>query len=536
MPVASATPDEPLATMAEAWARAAADLDADPSLDAPQLLAQLAEEREAYHTAPVLFCTVDADSLRVVHCNRTLLECLGRSPEEVLDQPLTHFVPVEELDCLQDWLAALAANKPHPDQDFHLGAQDRYLVVRLSGRVDRRPDRPTRLRLAFVDASKERRLEAQLVQAQRMEAVGRLAGGVAHDFNNLLSVITACAAFLEPALDDPACVRDVHDIQEAARRGSELTHHLLAFSRQQMVTVEVVQLHEVLTHHQDVLKRVLSDAVELGVDFAEGLFVRLDPPKFEQVLLNLVINAQDAMPAGGHLTLTAARVDWPEDAGAHHLPLAAGPYARLAVRDTGVGMPPEVRAHVFEPFFSTKKRSRGTGLGLSMCYGIVRQHGGGIAVESEVGRGSTFFVYLPLVDATAPRGASAPPAPPRGPDGRGEVVLLVEDDDAVRRVAARALGEARYSVIEARDGAEALERAREQLHDLSLVVTDVVMPRLGGPELVASLRQLRPDLRVLYTSGYAGSARPERARYLAKPFTPADLRIAVRDALEGAAT
>ena len=489
-----------------------------------------ADERHAYDTAPVLFCTVDPSRFLVLKCNATLLHRLGRPAEHVLGRSLLDFVPVEERAPLTTCLRRIAEGQSSLDRDYHLGTDERYLVVRLDGRVERGP--PGRLRLVFSDATQERRLEAQLVHAQRMDAIGRLAGGVAHDFNNLLSVITSCAAFLEEAVSGSAHEQDVRDIQHAARRGADLTQQLLAFSRQQVVKVETMDLDRMVERMQTTLQRVLQEHVTVHVHAsAERCPVRVDEAKFEQVLLNLVLNAQDAMPDGGTLTIRTERVVLDEASCRRRHPLTPGPHAVLTVVDTGIGMDAEVQARIFEPFFTTKARGRGTGLGLSLCYGIVRQLGGAIWVESEVGRGSTFTVYLPMVEVPA-RPASGANEAPRGD---GETVLLVEDDESVRRVTARILGLAGYEVVEARHGEEALDLVAAYRERIGIVVTDVVMPRLGGRELVARLREQWPELAVLFTSGYAepdgGRDLALREHYLAKPFTPAQLRTAVHEAL-----
>jgi CheY-like chemotaxis protein len=367
-----------------------------------------------------------------------------------------------------------------------------------------------------------------------MEAVGRLAGGVAHDFNNLLTVITTNAnlSLLEIPEDDP-CRPSFSEIQDAARRAGALTRQLLAFGRRQVIALKPLDLSAHVAGMEDMLRRLLGEDLELSFELDRELLpVMADRGQVEQVLVNLAVNARDALPAGGRITVTTrARSVSPARAGDDRL---AGRYGVLSVRDTGQGMPPEVRERVFEPFFTTKQH--GTGLGLATVYGIARQHGGFVDVESEPGRGSAFHVFFPL----APASAVAVEAPERAPGplpGGDETLLLVEDEDAVRHATRLLLERLGYRVLAARDGAEGLATAASFDGPIHLLVTDVVMPRMSGRELARAIVAHRPGLPVLYVSGYSrevvtghGLLEPG-LRLLQKPFDPMELAQAVRELL-----
>ena len=386
-------------------------------------------------------------------------------------------------------------------------------------------------------AARGRELQEQLRQAQKMEAIGVLAGGIAHDFNNLLTGIRGYAELLLMRLaeEDPRR-RHAAEIEKAAGRAAALTRQLLAFSRKQVLDPQVLDLNVTVAGLSDMLRRVIGEDIELHtvLDPALGA-VRADPGQLEQVILNLVINARDAMPKGGRVTLKTGAV-WLEGEAAQRRSLAPGPYVVLAVTDTGCGMPPDVVNRIFEPFFTTKDTGRGTGLGLSMVYGIVRQSDGHIQVESRPGAGSTFRVYLPRCERAGPD--LAPRASFSVTDaGTGEVILLVEDEDLVRQLA-RDLLEARgYTVLEAANGAEALALCQRHAGSIHLMLTDIIMPRMSGRELHQRAAVLRPDMRVLFMSGYphptGGRALPETPHaFLEKPFTLDTLTRKVRQVLD----
>ena len=352
-----------------------------------------------------------------------------------------------------------------------------------------------------------RESEEQLRQAQKMEAVGRLAGGVAHDFNNLLMVMRGYGELLLNRLDanDPLR-RNAEEIQEAAKRATALTQQLLAFSRKQVLQPKVLELNAVVTEVEKMLRRLIGEDIELAatLDLALGR-VKADPGQIEQIILNLAVNARDAMPQGGRLTLRTANVTLDQAYARQHRGARPGPHVLLAVSDTGVGMDAETQSHIFEPFFTTKDAGKGTGLGLSTVYGIVKQSGGTIWVESAPGRGTTFEIYLPLVEKAAASG-ELHPALPAPPPGGTETILVVEDEMSVRRLAAEFLGSNGYTVLEAQDGGEALQVCEEHRGPIHLLITDVVMPGMSGWELAVRLAGRRPEMKVIYMSGYTDDA------------------------------
>ena len=412
------------------------------------------------------------------------------------------------------------------------------LTVQLSVRAVRDGTGHVEYYETFVrDVTDQRRLQQQLLQSQKMEAVGRLAGGIAHDFNNLLTVITSYSDLLLEDLgtDDPKR-SDVEQVRKAADGAAALTRQLLAFSRQQVVEPRVVSLNAVVESLQKILRRVLGEDVELAATPGPDLgAVRADVGQLEQVLMNLAVNARDAMPTGGKLTIETGNVEHDPAFARGHGAVAVRQFVMLAVTDTGVGMDEATKARIFEPFFTTKEPGKGTGLGLATVYGIVQQSGGFIWVYSEPGHGTTFKIYLPRVDAPAEGVAVTAVAPV----GRGtETVLLAEDAAAVRAVARQVLERQGYTVLEAPDGELALHLAQRHSGPIHLLLTDVVMPGMSGRQLADRLAPARPDMKVLYASGYTDDSvvrhgvLEEGTAYLQKPFTPESLARKVRDVLD----
>jgi PAS domain S-box-containing protein len=395
--------------------------------------------------------------------------------------------------------------------------------------------------LALHDVTERRQLEGQLLQAQRMEAVGRLAGGIAHDFNNMLTaVISYSDLLLREFVPEDTRHEDITEISKAAHRAAALTRQLLVFSRQQVVQPWVLDLNESVTELEKMLGRLIGADIDLTTKLAPDLgAVKADPGQIEQIVMNLVVNARDAMPGGGRLSIETANVELDEGYALAHAFTAAGPYVMLAVSDTGCGMSRETRQHIFEPFFTTKEPGKGTGLGLSTVYGIVRQAGGHVWVYSEVDTGTTFKIYLPRVDAPPSNRVHAP-APLLVRQG-SEIVLLVEDDDAVRGVATRILRRTGYTVLEARNGLEALRICADHSVAIDVVVTDMVMPELGGREFASRLQQSRPGTRIVFMSGYTEDAVIRQsllepgAAFIEKPFTPDGLSRKVRAVLDAPA-
>jgi PAS domain S-box-containing protein len=387
--------------------------------------------------------------------------------------------------------------------------------------------------------SEHQRLEEQLRQSQKMEAIGQLAGGVAHDFNNLLTLIKAYSGLVADQLDEGSAIKsDVVEIQRAAGRAASLTQQLLAFSRKQILQPRVLDLNRVSRDLEPMLRPLIGDNIQIVTKPGASLGrVKADPGQIEQVLINLSLNARDAMPSGGTLTIETANVELDEAYHGRHAVIAAGPYVLLAVSDTGAGMDEATRSRVFEPFFTTKPVGKGTGLGLSTVYGIVKQSSGYIWVYSEPQRGTTFKIYLPRLVADE-IGATTTEHPAVVPESGSETVLLVEDEPAVRSLARRILERYGYTVLEARDGKDALRVAEHYRQPIQLLVTDMMMPELSGRDVWTALSAKRSDLRVLYMSGYTNDDMIRRgfldagAAFLQKPFTSIDLARAARTVLD----
>ncbi len=389
-----------------------------------------------------------------------------------------------------------------------------------------------------AEAEKER-LQAQLLQAQKMEAVGQLAGGIAHDFNNILTAIMGHAGMVQALLapDHPA-IRDLQGVHASAQRAAGLTRQLLTFARRQVTQPQVLNMNELILDIHPMLRRLIGEHIELVMLPGSDLDpVQIDPHQLEQILVNLVVNARDAMPNGGTITIKTANVSLGQAEARHYLAVSPGRYVVLTVADTGVGMTAEVKEHIFEPFYTTKPVGQGTGLGLATCFGIVNQHAGLIRVESELGQGSTFMVYLPQSSRQV---AAELPSYLSGdlPVGT-ETILLVEDEALVRELAARTLQERGYTVVQAGNGTEALQLLESQPElSFQLLVTDVVMPLLGGPGLAEHLKARQPELKVLFMSGYTDVAAVQRQlvepgfAYVSKPFTVEKLVRQVRQLLD----
>jgi len=389
-----------------------------------------------------------------------------------------------------------------------------------------------------ADVTEMRQLEVQYRQAQKMEAVGRLAGGIAHDFNNLLTAIIGTTALVLEDLGLESRARlDIQEIEKAAKRAAGLTRQLLIFSRQQVLEPRALDLNALVGNLEKMLHRLIGEDIELRTKPAALLgAVRADPGQLEQAIVNLVVNARDAMPKGGRLTIETADVELDRSYVAAHVPTQPGPYVLLAISDTGVGMDGATKARLFEPFFTTKEPGRGTGLGLATVYGIVKQSGGYIWAYSELGHGTTFKIYLPRVAETA-QAPESTPSPPT-PVGGSETVLVVEDQDEVRRLTKRVLEARGYTVLAARNGAEALEIVGRHATQIHLMITDVVMPGMNGRELAQLACARRSDLKVLYVSGYTGEAVLQHrllepgVAFLQKPFTPDALARKTREVLD----
>ncbi len=413
-------------------------------------------------------------------------------------------------------------------------------VVRVSGRAVSFADNEKAFELFAEDVTERRALEQQLQQSQKMEAVGRLAGGIAHDFNNLLMVISGYSEFLLDRLGpDPALRGPAQEIAGASQRASSLTRQLLAFSRKQMLAPKILDLNEVVTENLKMLTRVIGEDIDLVMVPAAVLgSVRADAGQIDQVIMNLAVNARDAMPTGGKLTIETSNVSLDEEYARFHAPLRPGDYVMLSISDTGQGMDSETQSHIFEPFFTTKG-TKGTGLGLSTVYGIVKQSGGYIWVSSEAGKGTTFKIYLPRVAERAETFAQVVTSEEAVPTEPGtETILLAEDEANLRYLARQFLEKQGYKVIEAADGAAAMQIAVAHEGVIHLLLTDVIMPGMNGRELAQRISEIRPQTKILYMSGYTENVighdgtLDAGVSLLQKPFTLRDLKSKVREVLD----
>jgi PAS domain S-box-containing protein len=483
-------------------------------------------------------CVSDLEE-RIFFVNDAWLKIYGYSREEMLGKHVSLVRPTEGQEETASRIAREAMREGFRGEVINRRKDGTLFPVYLSGSPLHDADgRPVAMIGVVTDLSERKRLEEQLRHSQKMEAVGRLAGGIAHDFNNLLTAINGYSELLLQRLppEQETLRGDVEEIRRAGERAANLTRQLLAFSRRQQLQPRVLDLNQALRDSLGILTAAAGPRVELVLEPAPDLWrVRADPSGLEQVLLNLVINARDAMPEGGVVRLITAnrRLD---DAALRNAGSRGGEFVLLEVRDTGHGMTADTRERVFEPFFTTKGPGKGTGLGLATVYGIVQQSEGHVEVDSTPGEGASFRVFLPRItmQVAEPRPERVSAAGPRG----AERVLLVEDEDTVRSLAREVLQRRGYDVVEARDGGEALQLLDGQAANVALVVTDMIMPRLGGVELGRRLRERRPELPILFMSGYADGAGVQAPRdepgpsFLKKPFTPEALATAVRRALD----
>jgi two-component system, cell cycle sensor histidine kinase and response regulator CckA len=486
------------------------------SLDAILVLDARWIVRRANAAAQPLF---DRTAAQLV--GRPLAELVPRARQQPTDDPLDDLVGARTHGAIRRVTAARPDESTFPlDMSLSPCRSGGWLVV-------------------CRDASDRRRVEAELRQAQKMEAIGRLAGGIAHDLNNVLTVVRS---FGEMALEDLDPSVPGHDflrqVLKASERAAGLTRQLLAFSRRQPAIPRVITFNDVARDTEAMMRRLLREDIEFTTRLEPAAWsIKVDPGHFEQVLVNLVVNARDAIQGAGRILVSTSNVELDEEyAHVHGVALDPGEYAVLSVGDSGAGIPAELRQRIFEPFFTTKAPDKGTGLGLSTCYGIVKQARGFIWVYSEAGRGTTFKVYVPrtLDPAVVRHNTTGQIARVGG----HETLLVVEDDPQVRRVAVETLTRHGYRVISASHGLEALRIVRESRIPLDLLLTDVVMPKMGGPELVERMRQQFPGLRVLFMSGYADptgalSQQPEITALMEKPFSRSRLLERVRAVLDG---
>jgi two-component system cell cycle sensor histidine kinase/response regulator CckA len=482
----------------------------------------------------------DAETLRFVEVNASASKAYGWSRDEFLAMTVADIRPEADRARLVTSVSTLTGSMRNSGLWTHRRKDGETFEVEIHSFVLTVGGRRL-VMTAATDVSERRRLEDELRQAQKMEAMGRLAGGVAHDFNNMITAVQGYADLLRRELDGQEQPRAWCDeILRASSRASSLTRQLLAFSRKQAVQPVVLDLNRVLVDMHRLLARLLGEDVDLVTSPAGDLGrVLADPGQMEQIIMNLAVNARDAMPRGGMLTIETANVDLEPEYVQHRVGMQPGLYVRLSVTDTGCGMTPEVRSHIFEPFYTTKEAGRGTGLGLATVYAIVQQNHGGISVYSEPGEGSTFTLYLPRVDVPAAQERSEDA--PRAELARaGETVLLVEDAPQVRELAAAVLRGAGFRVLEAPHGEAALALAAGHDGPIHLLVSDLVMPGIRGTELAQRIIADRPATRVLFMSGYADDASmmsgyiTADTPFIHKPFTPDDLLRHARRAIDGA--
>jgi hypothetical protein len=494
--------------------------------------------RLMFDRSPLPKWMYDVETLRFLDVNDAAIGDYGYPREEFLAMTIKDIRPPEDVAALLE--AERGAGVTPKFGVWRLRKKSGEIIqVEITKHTFTLGDRACRLAVGR-DVTERLRLEEQLRQSQKMEAVGRLAGGVAHDFNNMLSVILSYAVLLLDDMKPGEPMReDLEEIRKAGERAAALTRQLLMFSRQQVIEPKVLDLNEVLASMDKMLQRILGADVDLVSLPAQPLGrVRIDPSSVEQVIMNLVVNARDAMPTGGKLTMETDNVVLDDAYAQAHLGVKPGPHVMLAVSDTGTGINRETLARIFEPFFTTKESGKGTGLGLSTVFGVVQQSGGSVWVYSEVGKGTTFKVYLPRVDAAVEvAGETVPPTTLRG----SETILLVEDDDQVRVVAGGILRRNGYHVIDARNAGEALLHSEKHPSTIHLLLSDVVMPQMSGPELAKRLASARPGMRVLCMSGYTDDSIVRHGvleahiAYLQKPITPEALTTRVREILDGAA-
>jgi two-component system cell cycle sensor histidine kinase/response regulator CckA len=479
---------------------------------------------------------------RFMESNPALQKILGYSEEELHHKAFTRFTHPDDIPAdLNLYNELIVGKRDHYQMEKRYIRKDGGLVwAHLNASLIQSAGGESQFAIRMVeDITERKRLEIHFLQSQKMETVGRLAGGVAHDFNNILTVIKGYSQLsLSQIKEGHPLKGNIEEISRATERGEDLTHQLLAFSRRQIMDLKVLNLNALVDGLGKMLRRVIGEDIEMVTVLADDLGrVKVDPGQIEQVILNLAVNARDAMPNGGKLTLETANVELDEFYARSRISVIPGRYVMVSVSDTGCGMSPEVREQIFEPFFTTKKEGKGTGLGLSTVYGIIKQSGGNVWVYSEPGQGTTFKIYLPRVEEEADA------LPSWGDTGQplkgSETVLLVEDEAPVRELAARILREQGYKVLKASNGKEAMRIGRKHIEEkIHLLLTDVVMPLMGGKELYDQFIALHSEAKALFVSGYTDITLTHQALFkpgapfLQKPFSPTNLAKKVREVLD----
>jgi two-component system cell cycle sensor histidine kinase/response regulator CckA len=494
--------------------------------------------------SPNAVIAVDAEGV-IVYANPKVPETFGYAPAELIGSRIETLLPESVRE----------RHVGHRTRFFRqLDARPMGIGMDLAGRRKDGTEFPAEISLSpvltengqrvyatVIDITARKALENELLQAQKMESIGRLAGGIAHDFNNMLSAISGYANLLLSDLDDPGTPLDrdgirtsVHEIESAARRAAALTSRLLAFSRQQVLAPRVLDVRETIRSIEPLVRRLVGEQIQLviNLDPKTGR-IRADPGQLEQITVNLAINARDAMPHGGTITIETSNSLMTEAYAAEHYAVEPGDYVVISIADSGVGMDRATREHIFEPFFTTKEQGKGTGLGLATMYGVVRQSGGHVWLYSEPGLGTTFKIYFPRVDAPVDLAESAPAV---GTSRGTGTVLLVEDEESVRQLITLVLERAGYTVLVTRDANEALGML-DRVPDVVALISDVVMPGMSGPELARKTLERRPGLGIVLLSGYMPDALEiddllaGGAKFVGKPFTPRELTTQVNDAI-----
>ncbi len=490
--------------------------------------------------APIGLALIDADGA-ILESNIAFASLLAVDPRKLKEKTLFDFLRDQAAQEARARLMSLSIGEvSRAPVDVRFKSGNERTAQLFACRFDPGEANGTSFVVYLIDTTGQTALETQFAQSQKMQAVGQLAGGIAHDFNNLLTVINGYAELLlqrhQPG--DPSFA-DLNDIRNTGLRAASLVRQLLAFSRRQTLEPQVLTLTDLVSDWSVTLRRLIGDRVKLKVEHGRDLWpVMADPTQLGNALINLAVNARDAMPNGGQLTIRTTNVAVEETMSLGQVLMPSGDYVTIEVSDTGIGIPKENLAKIFEPFFTTKEKGHGTGLGLASVYGIVKQTGGYIFPESEVGKGTTFRIYLPRHVPQAAQSSTEPEKPPAPRDLTGVgTILLVEDEDAVRDFAVRALTMRGYNVLDASGGEEALDIVREHDDPIDLLISDVVMPVMDGPALVKAARELKPDLRVIFISGYAEEAfrnspdRPEDFHFLPKPFSLKQLTGKVKEVL-----
>ncbi len=487
-----------------------------------------ARYRALFEGAAEGILVADIETKQFIYANPAICRMLGYTQEELIQMHTADIHPAESLDRITADLEAQMHGEKLPAAEIKCLRKDAGIVYADITTAPIVVDGRKCSVGFFADVTQRKKLEEQFNQAQKLEAVGQLAGGVAHDFNNILTAQLGYCDLMKRRLKDADPVTaDLAQIKICAERAATLTRQLLAFSRKQTLEPKVLNLNTIVTNIEKMLKRLIGEHIEFVTVLSDGLgSVKADPARIEQVIMNLAVNARDAMPQGGRLTIETANVVLDENYAREHVDAAAGPHVMLAISDNGCGMDEQTKRRLFEPFFTTKSVGKGTGLGLATVYGIVKQSGGNIWVYSEPGEGTTFKIFLPRVEAAPAQPAEHGTMAARG---KGELILVVEDEAALRDIFTRMIENLGYRVKVAANGVEAITMIEQEGLRPDLLITDVVMPKMGGRELVERLSRIQPGLKALYTSGHASSSFIDHTGldpgvpFLQKPFSSDEL-------------